>query len=139
MKTLLRSLGPAALALCAALTGCSHNSTLPAGSPDQATATGAQLFDVYEAKEPAKIGQVSATTNGLLRIVSAVPGKKQFLQETVELVNNKPSLFVEAPAAPGAPQYANASRTVPRSSPEFLKELRAYLQQYYDLTLKPAP
>ena len=130
--------------LCAVLLGCSHppaSTTSPSGAaPNAATASdGSPLFDVLLARngQSAKIGRVAADTSYHLRVVSAEPGQKQFLTETVELMNGKEVLHAEAPATPGAPKFAEASRSVPRSSPEFLAQLQVHLKQYYDLTLKP--
>jgi hypothetical protein len=105
-----------------------------------ATAT-SQLFDVLLADDDenqVNIGRVEADPNFNLKIVSVVPEQEEFLTETVELVNDKDVLHVEAPPPEGAPMHAVFSRQVRRSAPEFPAEMQSYLQSYYDLTLKPA-
>ncbi|MEI6722227.1 MAG: hypothetical protein WCO67_15795 [Betaproteobacteria bacterium] len=92
--------------------------------------------DDDEKQTNSTIGRVEADANFILKVVSAVPDQKEFLDETVELVNEKQVLHVEAPAPKGAPKFAVASRKVERGTPEFAAELQTYLATYYDITLQ---
>jgi hypothetical protein len=48
-------------------------------------------------------------------------------------------LHVQIPPPPGVSRYAIMSQKVPRTDPAFIPTLRRQLQQYYDVTLIPAP
>ena len=103
--------------------------------------TQSQAFDVIFTDEDDKeinIGRVEADPNFNLKIISAVPEHKEFLEETVELVNEKKVLHIEAAPPEDAPKFAVYSREVERGKPEFAGEMQAYLSSYYDLNLKPA-
>ena len=100
-----------------------------------------QQFEVIFTDEDEKeinIGRVEADPNFNLKVVSAVPEHKEFLEETLDLVNEKKVLHVEAAPPEGAPKFAIYSREVERGKPEFAIEMQAYLASYYDLNLKPA-
>lgn len=100
-----------------------------------------QLFDVIFTDEDEKemnIGRVEADPSFTLKIVSAVPEHKEFLEETVDLVNEKKVLHVEAAPPEGAPKFAVFSKQIERGKPEFAAEMQTYLASYYDLNLKPA-
>ena len=99
-----------------------------------------QLFDVILTDEDGKeitIGRVEADQRFQLKVVSAVDEQKEFLDETLELVNDKDVLHVEAAPPEGAPKFAVYSRQIERGKPEFAAEMQAYLNTYYDLALKP--
>jgi len=100
-----------------------------------------QVFDVIFTDEDEKeinIGRVEADPNFNLKIVSAAPEHKEFLEETLDLVNEKKVLHIEAAPPEGAPKFAVYSREVERGKPEFANEMQAYLASYYDLNLKLA-
>jgi hypothetical protein len=100
-----------------------------------------QVFDVIFTDEDEKeinIGRVEADPNFKLKIVSAAPEHKEFLAETLDLVNDKNVLHVEAAPPEGAPKFAVYSREVERGKSEFAGEMLSYLSSYYDLNLKPA-
>lgn len=102
--------------------------------------TQSQVFDVIFTDEDDKevnIGRVEADPTFRLKIVSAAPEHKEFLEETMELVNDKTVLHVEAAPPEGAPKFAVYSREVERGKPEFAAEMQSYLASYYDLNLKP--
>lgn len=105
---------------------------MPAKSP--------QLFDVILTDEDGKqtnIGRVEADSAFRLKVVSADAKQKEFLEETMELVNAKAVLHVEAPPPAGAPKFAVYSRELKRGADGFAAELQAYLKSYYDIVLKP--
>ena len=102
--------------------------------------TKSQVFDVIftdEDDKEIKIGQVEADPSFKLKIVSAAPEHKEFLEETLDLVNDKKLLHVEAPPPEGAPKFAVFSKQIERGKPEFASEMQSYLSSYYDLNLKP--
>jgi len=102
--------------------------------------TQSQVFDVIFTDEDEKeinIGRVEADPSFKLKIVSAAPEHKEFLEETVDLVNDKKVLHVEAPPPKNAPKFAVYSKQVERGKPEFASEMQSYLSSYYHLNLKP--
>jgi hypothetical protein len=102
---------------------------------------GSQVYDVILASHSGsqkKIGQVTADKEFRLQVVSVISSKKDFLTETIDLMNAKTNLHAEAAPPEGAPRFSDFSRVVDRSSPDFFKQLQAHLKQYYDLILQPA-
>jgi hypothetical protein len=99
-----------------------------------------QVFDVVlteEGTQEAIIGRVEADATFRLKVLSAEADQQEFLAETVELLNDKDVLHVKTDPPEGAPRFAVSSLTIERTQPEFLAELQAYLERYYDLTLRP--
>ena len=71
--------------------------------------TQSQVFEVIFTDEDDKeinIGRVEADPSFKLKIVSAAAEHKEFLEETMDLVNDKKVLHVEAPPPQGAPKFA---------------------------------
>ena len=139
----LRRLGN--LAGCCLVLGCSAGQKPVASSSDAApaplrTENRSQLFDVLLADEAGQerlIGRVAVDAAYRLRIVSVTRPQKQFLTDTLDAINDKTVLHVEAAPPEGAPKFAEASRVVDRSSPAFLVELQSHLKKYYDVSLRP--
>jgi hypothetical protein len=129
----------ATIAICLLTSGCSSQRAELAAAPN--IPAGSQLYDVLLAKHGGsqkKIGQVTVDKEYRLKIVSAIPSQKDFLNETFDLMNAKTELHAEAAPPQGAPQFSNFSRVVARNSPAFFPQLQAHLKQYYDLILQPA-
>jgi len=90
-----------------------------------------------ETDQQTPIGEVDATPDGKLTLVSVVPDKNEFLTDLIEEVNGQSEMHVEAQPPPGARRYAVYSKIVPRSDPGFFDALKDFLAKYYDLTLTP--
>jgi hypothetical protein len=99
-----------------------------------------QHFDVIliTGEKEETIGRVEADSSFRLKIVTAVDEHRQFLDETLQRINNKDVMHVEVVPPEGAPKFALYSRAVSRNEAGFLPELQVYLKTYYDLTLRPA-
>jgi hypothetical protein len=131
--------GWVAMVVSVVLSGCHSDRAEIAAAPN--TPADSQLYDVVLATHSGsqkKIGQVTADKEYRLQIVSVISSKKDFLKDTIDAMNAKTNLHVEAAPPQGAPQFSDVSRVVDRNSPAFFTQLQAHLKQYYDLMLQPA-
>ncbi|MEI6722226.1 MAG: hypothetical protein WCO67_15790 [Betaproteobacteria bacterium] len=125
----------AVLIVCLALSG-----RAAAQTPARPADTDAKLFDVLLAGKHQgrpRIGRVAVDGKNLLQTVWVASKQKEFLSEIVEAMNGKAVLHVESAPPKDAPRFANASRIVKRTSPEFFTESQTYLRHYYNITLIP--
>lgn len=131
--------GLIAIGLCILISGCHSERAELAATPK--VPQGSQLYDVLLAKRgrsQKKIGQMTVDKEYRLQIVSVIPSQKDFLADTIDLMNAKTELHGEAVPPQGAPQFSDFSRVVDRKSPAFFPQLQSHLKQYYDLILEPA-
>ncbi len=66
------------------------------------------------------------------------PRFEEMLADVTEEMNAMAGVHVEAPPPKGAPQFAVASRLIPRGAPGFLDGLREHLRRYYNVELVAA-
>src|SRR5207249_2702428 len=104
-----------AIGLCMLISGCHSQRAEMAAAPK--VPQGSQLYDVLLAKRGSsqkKIGQIAVDKEYRLQIVSVIPSQKDFLADTIDLMNAKTELHGEAAPPQGAPQFSDFSRVVDR-------------------------
>ncbi|MGD0429922.1 MAG: hypothetical protein ABSA58_02415 [Acetobacteraceae bacterium] len=84
------------------------------------------------------IGRVAIGSRGMLTVLFATRDRAAWLRDIAHRTNALPAMSVDTPPPANAPPYTDASRIVPRDSPDFPKALRDYLMASYRLELRPA-
>lgn len=99
----------------------------------------------YRVFEPEKgsdstveIGIVTLSRDHKLGLVSALSGRRQFLDAVVASANAREVVHLMAPPPPRAPAHAIYTRPVKRSDAGFREALVASLKINYRIELKPA-
>lgn len=85
-----------------------------------------------------EIGVVTLSDDHKLRLASAAPERREFLDKLVKRMNGDDVIHVTAAPPPGAERFALYTRPVRRSDAEFRKALTDHLKRRYRIELRPA-
>jgi len=85
-----------------------------------------------------EIGVVTLSDDHELRLASAAPDRREFLDKLVTRINGADVIHVIAAAPPEAERRAVYSRPVRRSDAGFRKALTDRLKTHYGIELRPA-
>lgn len=84
------------------------------------------------------LGEVDLDLAGVLTVVDAPSGTAPLLERLIGLINAKSRLDVPVQAPLHAPPFAQGSRGVRRTDPQFFDALQAFLFKHYGVFLAPA-
>jgi hypothetical protein len=85
-----------------------------------------------------EIGVVTVSDDHKLRLASASPERREFLEKMVTRMNGDDVIHVDAAPPPGAARFTVFTRPIRRSDAEFRKALTDHLKKRYRIELRPA-